>query len=307
LGKYAPKGGKVKFKKVKITSSQAYEGSLISTSGPFPLVMYEFGTTGSPVSGYHVNEALASHGFVTVASNHPGVSIIEVVLGTRTPGPVARLERPADSKFVLDAMLAKNADPGDPFYNLIDPDRIGVLGGSFGAYNAFALAGGVSGIGIEADGRYKGLVGYAPGGTAVISNEDFAQIEISSLLLGGTRDTMVVIDPMITRPFNNMSGSPRYRVDMQEAAHDAWVNGCEWGEAALAAGVTELSDVYLRSYVECPPDNHISRAMALRLGRLYTVSFFLTYVADVDGYQSFLTPGYGQSSEPSAEVFVKGE
>lgn len=303
LGKAAPKGGKIKFKKVEITSgdytaTQSYEGSPISINGPFPLVVYSSGTTGFPFAAFHISEALASHGFIVASVNHTGWTIIEFVLGTRDPVWQTRLDRPDDIVVVIDEMLSR--------YDMIDPDRIGMIGCSFGAYTAFALAGGIERLGIEADGRLKAIIGYGSAQIPQFSEADFAAIDIPSLLLGGKRDILAPIDPNHLRPFAEMSGSPRYRVDMVDAAHDAWINGCEWGEAALAAGVTELSNIFLRTAVECPPLNQISRAEALRLGRLYTVSFMQTYVADVSGYQSFLTPGYADSSEPNAEVFICG-
>lgn len=306
LGKAAPKKKKIKFDEVEITSgdttaTQAYEGPPISSNGPLPLVVYSSGTTGFPIAAYHVNEALASHGFIVASVHHTGWTIIEFALGTRDPVTQTRLDRPPDIVVVLDEMLAR--------YD-IDPDRIGMIGCSFGAYTAFALAGGIENLGIEADGRLKAIIGYGSAQIGQFSLEDFDAIDIPSLLLGGTRDVLAPIEFNHLRTFAEMSGNPRYRVDMVDAAHDAWVNGCEWGEAALDAGVTALSDIFLRDAVEChlradpedPPLNLISRAEAMRLARVYTVSFMQTYVAGVGGYRPFLTQDYADT-EPNAEIY----
>ena len=87
--------------------------------------MFSHGSCGYPNQSTFLTALLASHGFVVVAPPHPGNTIYEIArCGTAPALAAAFVERPQDILFVLDGMLAADADPGSPFFGAIDDTRI---------------------------------------------------------------------------------------------------------------------------------------------------------------------------------------
>ena len=75
---------------------------------------------------------LAGRGAIVVAPNHPGTTTGD----TQSAETPKLWERTRDVSRVIDGMLAD-----DRFRDLIDPDRIAVIGHSMGGYTAMAVAG----------------------------------------------------------------------------------------------------------------------------------------------------------------------
>jgi predicted dienelactone hydrolase len=99
----------------------------------FPLVLLSHGTGGSANDQDWLASALAAHGYIVAAVNHPGNNELEPL--TRE-GFLLWWERATDLSNVLDALLA---DP--QFGPHIDASRIGAAGFSLGGYTVLALAG----------------------------------------------------------------------------------------------------------------------------------------------------------------------
>ncbi|WGS50158.1 hypothetical protein LFL96_01220 [Paraburkholderia sp. D15] len=91
---------------------------------------------GGDVNGHHdTAEALADHGFIVAAINHPGDTARDhSAIGSL---PALLINRPSDIKRLIDFMLSdwQNA-------SRIDPHRIGFFGFSRGALTGLVLAGG---------------------------------------------------------------------------------------------------------------------------------------------------------------------
>jgi predicted dienelactone hydrolase len=101
-----------------------------------PLIVLSpgFGGTASDLAWLGV--ALAAHGFIAVAVNHPGTNGLE---DATAEGYALMWLRALDLSAVIDAMLGD-----ETFGNQIDPARIGAAGHSFGGYTVIALAGGIA-------------------------------------------------------------------------------------------------------------------------------------------------------------------
>jgi len=80
--------------------------------------------------------ALAAHGFVAVAVNHPGNNALE---DRTVEGFSLWWLRAVDLSAVIDAVLDDKT-----FGSQIDPARIGAAGHSAGGYTVIAVAGGIS-------------------------------------------------------------------------------------------------------------------------------------------------------------------
>lgn len=108
------------------------DGSL--PTGKLPLIMVSHGTGGNRLSLEWLAQRLVQSGFIVAAVDHWGNTSdnkIEVEF-------VKGWERPQDISFALTQLL-KDKD----FSAVIDSQKIGALGFSFGGYTVIALAGGV--------------------------------------------------------------------------------------------------------------------------------------------------------------------
>ncbi len=101
-----------------------------------PLVLLSHGTGGMAAGLAWLGTALAAHGFIAVAVNHPGNNALE---DHTVDGFSLWWLRAVDLTAVLDAMLGD-----ETFGSRIDPARIGAAGYSAGGYTVVAVAGGIS-------------------------------------------------------------------------------------------------------------------------------------------------------------------
>lgn len=113
--------------------------------GPFPLIVFSHGHQAVRDQSFFLTEALAAHGYVVIAPDHAGNTLIDFDaslfdLETMTFGAMF-LYRPRDITATIDRILTPIA--GDPTWlkGLVDPARIGMTGHSFGAWTTLAVAG----------------------------------------------------------------------------------------------------------------------------------------------------------------------
>jgi predicted dienelactone hydrolase len=108
----------------------------VSPEGPFPLVAFSHGNGGIRFQNTFQCERLASHGFVVVAPDHTGNTLLD--LGG---DPNSAENRPLDISFLYDEMSRQTLEAGSPFEGWVDLDRpFGVTGHSFGSFTSLAVA-----------------------------------------------------------------------------------------------------------------------------------------------------------------------
>jgi len=113
----------------------APDAPILAAPAKFPLILLSHGTGASSKMMAWLGTALASHGFIAAAVNHPGNNTLE---DYTLQGFSLWWERAGDLSIVLDQMLADSAFGGH-----IDPKRIGAAGFSLGGYTVIELAGGI--------------------------------------------------------------------------------------------------------------------------------------------------------------------
>jgi predicted dienelactone hydrolase len=116
----------------------AQDAPLAAKAARFPLVVISHGTGGSALSMAWLGEALAAHGYIAAAVNHPGNNATEPYTAE---GFSFWWERARDLSETISGMLA-DAKFGDQ----IDPGRIGSAGFSLGGYTMIAIAGGITDV-----------------------------------------------------------------------------------------------------------------------------------------------------------------
>ncbi|HEV2424916.1 MAG TPA: peptidase [Terriglobia bacterium] len=104
----------------------------------FPLIVLSHGTGGSALSIAWIGTALAAHGYIAAAVNHPGNNATEAYTA---PGFSEWWERARDLSVVIDRMLSDST-----FGDRIDRHRIGAEGFSLGGYTMIEIAGGITDV-----------------------------------------------------------------------------------------------------------------------------------------------------------------
>jgi dienelactone hydrolase len=135
--------------------------------GPYPLIVFSHGILGTKASNTSTYMELASNGYVVCAIDHPYNSLftvddsghraiinnaylqeyMNVSKGMYDEEKSIRLEqkwvswRVADINFVLDTILAKSKETGSgEVYQMIDPEKIGLMGHSLGGESSAQVA-----------------------------------------------------------------------------------------------------------------------------------------------------------------------
>lgn len=183
-----------------------------TSGGPYPVLLFSHGSCGYPLQSTFLLPLIASRGYVVIAPPHPGNTFFEFPnCGTPQAQIASAQERPQDMIFVLDQMLAANADAGSDFFGVLDPDRIGMSGHSFGGFTTFFVT--------NLDPRIKVAIPMAPA-----TPGDEAMLDVPFLLMLGNVDS-VVDNPTARTAYAN-SPSPKYKVEIEHAGHYAFSNLC---------------------------------------------------------------------------------
>jgi predicted dienelactone hydrolase len=115
-------------------------------NGPYPLILSSHGHQGTFHHTVYIHEHLASYGFVVMAMWHPGNTLRDSLLVQNQVQQSAFIEafidslvlRPQDVRQTLDYAEVLAADA---LIGLIDLERVGVMGLSYGGYTALAAVG----------------------------------------------------------------------------------------------------------------------------------------------------------------------
>jgi predicted dienelactone hydrolase len=273
--------------------------------GSFPLVVFSHGNGGVRFQSWFLMQALASHGFVVAAPDHAGNTALDAIGGTSDPIAVAAANRPRDVSFVIDQMLARERDPADALHRRIDERHIAVAGHSFGGFTALATAGGF--LDYQPDPRVDAIVPIAPA-TFGFTADQLASIDVPTLLMGGTSDTVVPIEPGMVRAWDLISGRPEYRVDLLAAGHNSFTNVCDIRDAYVAAEVGQPILGFVEAAAEdgCAPEL-LPIDEAHRVTDLYVVSFLTEELKGSSRYGRYLTTQYAERSDLPVELLVKPE
>lgn len=124
------------------TEGQAYQNAPADMSdAPYPLVVFSHGSGGFRYQSLWLTEHLASHGFVVMASDHPGNTILDNSDDGEDAERLVRqyVYRPNDVLRQIDHAETMTND--GPLSGVIDTDNVAVSGHSFGGYTAMAASG----------------------------------------------------------------------------------------------------------------------------------------------------------------------
>lgn len=295
---------------VSLPSNSALQDAPLASGAPFPVVVYSHGSGGQSYIASFFTEMLASHGFVVIAPNHVGNTATELLFGSGDEPETVAYNRPADTAFVLTEMLARSEDPDSSFFQFMDPERIGMAGHSFGGFTAYAAAGGLPAVNgdvadIPVDDRIDAIVAMAPV-TSILPPNVLASITIPSMVITGTDDQTTPIDPESVQAFEEVNSGYRYRVDLEDAAHQSFTDVCDYQQKlptidGIPAQFIETIDQFALSGCQA---TQMPFDRAKELTNQYVISFFLAHVAGDEAYRLLLTPDYA-ADDADVEFFTR--
>jgi predicted dienelactone hydrolase len=299
------------------------ESVAASAAAPFPLVLFSPGWGSRyDIHLFHA-ERLVSHGYVVAIVQSSGDGIM--------PGEsydsfgVASWNRPRDMSFTLDALLARNASPGDRLAGVIDPELVVASGHSIGGYAALTLAGGDDSVcdtidpsetavcgATPPDPRIKAVLAVDPASLALHWNE-LARIKVPTI---STNEEFAFHasppppyvrgeTPLIwVRQHAAISAHPNYRVEVANAWHLSFTNNCKSQEVLYAKGLISAKQINnWRTRVPwcttATPQLEVARLVAQ-----YQIAFMKAHLQRESGYQQILTPGWALTVEDKIEFFV---
>lgn len=258
---------------------------------PYPLIFFSHGSGAGKKAYKYLLEYLASHGFVCVIADHTG----NATLGEYLPADLSfSITRYYDISFVITKVLEMFSAPGNDFFELGDPDRVGLAGHSWGANTALAVAGARHSYDYFharclnepnfdpyvcplydqresldrdfPDPRVKAVASFAHDGAQTYFGPDCARaraITIPALEAGGTMDMYFNFDNEILKCYQNLGG-PAYLLKLIDGGHLAFADFTDEGSLPTE----RMQDLI----------------------RLYTLSFFGYYLKDAGKYGSYLDP-----------------
>lgn len=175
-------------------------------AGPYPVIVFSHGLGGTRRGYGYLGRHWAAAGYVSVHLQHIGSDDSswrgkKDLLGSLRQAarePMNALNRPLDVRFAIGELERANLEPG-PLKGLLDLERLGIAGHSFGAFTAMAVAGQVftGPIGNKvklSDSRFRAAVVMSP---TIPRNRkqlerSYSEIEIPCLFMTGTLDSSPV-------------------------------------------------------------------------------------------------------------------
>lgn len=193
-----------------LLAGAAWSQGRIACDSPRPIVMFTHGHTGARWQSFFLTEALAEHGAVVVAMDHPYNTLADMD-GDKTAS--VALNRPVDVADSYDWLLEESRDASSRLFGCVDQDAgYLALGHSFGGWTTVALAGArfdaagmrehcaeedsllcgaeelVSADVVDlSDPRVETIVSMTPAG-AVAFGPYLSEADVPALVLGGSLD-----------------------------------------------------------------------------------------------------------------------
>ena len=274
-----------------------------------PLIVISHGLGSDRETYAYLAKHLASFGLAVAVLEHPGSNAQQLQnlfagKAEEAAQPDEFINRPLDVKFLLDELT--RLSQYDIFYrSRLNTQKVGIIGQSFGAYTALALAGGDINFnslqqdctGINStwnlslllqcralilptdnynlrDDRVKAAIAINPIGSSVFGKNGLNNINIPVTIVAGTADTVAPALPEQIVPFTWLNNPNKYLLIMNNGTHFSTLAESQ-SSVPLPLAVIGPNPALARDYM-----------------KVLSTAFFNFYVADRPEYQAYLTPSY---------------
>lgn len=198
-----------------------------SAHGPFPLVVFSHGQGAIRWQSTFYTVLLASHGYVVVSPDHEGGTLDFAVRNQLQDVGVGLATRPVDVQYLITA-YQRLAAP-DPLAGLIDPERVGLTGHSFGALTSLRVA--------AIDKRVKVIVPQAPPSTDLFFVDlGKPDLGIPVMIQAARGDRTLTWNDNVEPTWASMK-RPRWRLDITTGGHFTFSDICAFDLASLSDSI----------------------------------------------------------------------
>lgn len=226
---------------ITLTGRALRDAAPSRAKGPYPLVVVSHGYPGNRFLLSPIAENLASKGYVVVSIDHT-----DSTYSDQGAFPSTLRNRPLDVSFVIDEMVKANRNASSPFKDMIDENRIALIGYSMGGYGVInKLGGGFSDKAAQFPGlpkdslnlllsshpqfaqrrdpRIKAAVAFAPWGwnQGFWDAEGLKGIRTPLLFIAGSGDDVSGYAPGVRNIYEASIHSDRYLLTFENANHNA--------------------------------------------------------------------------------------
>lgn len=286
-----------------------------------PVVIISHGLGSDRNTFAYLAEHLASYGFAVLVPEHPGSNLKQqeaLVNGTASEvaQPTEFIDRPLDITYLLNYLEQQ------PAYRQLNLQQVGMIGQSFGGYTALVLAGApLNFVQLQAacadtannynlslllqcqallladatssltrtlqDRRIQAVIALNPITSAVLGQDSLSQIQIPTMVVSGSADTVAPTLLEQIQPFTWLSGDHNYLVLMDGGTHFSVIAGTGQRRPLRAALESTERPVSLPAEVIGP-----NPAIARRYVNALSLAFFQTYIANQPSYAAYLQADY---------------
>lgn len=197
------------------------------THGPFPLVVFSHGQGAVRWQSTYYTVVLASHGYVVVSPDHEGGTLDYAVRNELQDIGVGIATRPVDVQYLITAFT--RLPETDPLHGLVDAERVGVTGHSFGALSALRVA--------AIDKRVKAIVPQAPPSIDLFFVDlGTPNLQLPVMVQAAHADRTLPWDDNVVPTWNAMK-KPRWLLDLTKGGHFTFSDLCRFDLASVADSV----------------------------------------------------------------------
>lgn len=251
--------------------------------GKFPVVFFSHGKGGIRMQSTFYTVLLASHGFIVIAPDHQGDTIYDLLEAGDvdvTSTATSYADRPIDIVFLMTEMDRLILDGADALSPILDMQRIGVTGHSFGALTSMIVGG--QNVGVDA------VVAQTPAGIGLVDGVTDVPLEeygIPVMIQSAGEDQILPPDLNAQSLWDHMV-TPRAWLQLDRGGHFTYSDLCIFDVGAIDAAI----DLDASNVLEdgCGPQN-IQPDIAFPLINNAAIGFFNRHLRDSVGSDAFLT------------------
>ena len=307
---------------LNLMQGNAWENVPIAPGGPWPHIVFSHGNQGIKEQSFFLTEHLARKGYIVVAPDHQHNTFLDY---KDDKLPEVSVERPRDVSATIDRVLSPL--PSDPEWlaGVIDADKIGITGHSFGGYTSL-LVGGTNAVVPEeliedcdaeggficalieefgtgpvdlSDPRVSASMPMAPAGYEIFTDEGLGYNAVPTLILAGSLDALTPLQSVVGPIYEGMPG-PKYLWTVEGGDHFIFSDLCK------IPGIASFSEIGDFEFA-CGPDNPGPHADLHPHMNDIAEAFFDLYLMDDESGLSLLTVEGAQAAHPTIQFTTSEE